>query len=71
MSVLSSITRLGPAAGSARASGWGLGRLGTTLAAEWRAFSAARTLRSFDDHVLRDMGVSRSEIDHAVRFGRD
>lgn len=46
----------------------------TAVAARWAAFAARRTerravsaLRGLDDHILRDMGVSRSEIRTAVR----
>ncbi|MFF0952791.1 DUF1127 domain-containing protein [Rhizobium leguminosarum] len=28
---------------------------------------AIRALQSLDDHALRDMGISRSQINHAVR----
>ena len=31
---------------------------------------AAAELQSMNDHMLRDIGVSRSEIRHAVRYGR-
>ncbi len=29
-----------------------------------------RRLSTFDDHILRDIGISRSEVEPAVRFGR-
>ncbi len=31
---------------------------------------AAAELHAMNDHMLRDIGVSRSEISHAVRYGR-
>jgi uncharacterized protein YjiS (DUF1127 family) len=42
-----------------------------TAVAEYRARRAVRTLRSFDDLMLRDIGVDRCGIEHAVRTGRD
>src|SRR5688572_29209524 len=30
----------------------------------------ARLLAQVDEHMLRDIGITRSEIDRAVRFGR-
>lgn len=48
-----------------------LARLVTAVAAEWRAYTASRTLLMLDDHALRDIGVSRAEIGHAVRHGRN
>jgi uncharacterized protein YjiS (DUF1127 family) len=29
-----------------------------------------RQLAEMDDHLLHDIGISRSEIEHAVRYGR-
>jgi uncharacterized protein YjiS (DUF1127 family) len=31
---------------------------------------AIRELRAFDDRMLRDIGVTRSEIEHVVQYGR-
>ena len=36
----------------------------------WRLRKATAALRSMDEHALRDIGISREEIPHAVRFGR-
>ena len=44
-----------------------LARARSTVLAELRARRAAAELASMDDHMLRDMGVSRSEIDRIVR----
>ena len=49
----------------------GLARLIALVAGEWHAIGATRALRTLDDRALRDIGVSRAEIGHAVRFGRD
>jgi uncharacterized protein YjiS (DUF1127 family) len=40
------------------------------LAAEWRLRRDIRTLRQFGDLALRDMGLTRGEIEHVVRHGR-
>lgn len=32
--------------------------------------AAIRQLHDLDDQMLRDIGLSRSEIDYAARFGR-
>ena len=48
-----------------------LTRLAAAAVTEWRSFSAARSLRMMDDRALHDIGVSRAEIGHAVRYGRD
>ena len=37
---------------------------------EYHARGAMRRLRQFDDRLLRDIGVGRSEIERAVRSGR-
>lgn len=38
---------------------------------ERRNRRAIRELRMLNDRELSDMGLSRSAIEHAVRFGRD
>jgi uncharacterized protein YjiS (DUF1127 family) len=48
-----------------------LRRLTVALAAERRALRAIRELESFDDHRLRDLGLTRLTIERAVRFGRE
>jgi uncharacterized protein YjiS (DUF1127 family) len=40
------------------------------VAAEWRLRQDIRTLRQFGDRTLRDMGLTRGEIEHVVRNGR-
>jgi len=44
-----------------------LSRLGSTLKAELQARRAAAELAAMDDRELRDIGISRSEIDYLVR----
>ena len=41
-----------------------------TLAGEWRLRRDIRTLRQLGDRALRDMGLTRGEIEHVVRHGR-
>lgn len=43
-----------------------LGRIG----AEWRLRRSLETLRSFDDHMLADIGLTRGSVEYAVRYGR-
>jgi uncharacterized protein YjiS (DUF1127 family) len=43
---------------------------GSRIAAATRRRRDARLLAHADDHMLRDMGIIRSQIDGAVRFGR-
>jgi uncharacterized protein YjiS (DUF1127 family) len=37
----------------------------------WRLRRAVVDLQSMPDRMLRDIGLTREEIGHAVRFGRD
>ena len=46
-------------------------RLFVRALAEYRSRKAARELQSFDDRLLRDIGISRDSIDWAVRHGRE
>lgn len=58
--------------GTARKSRW-------TLTALWQAFVSLRNryrnrrqvydLSHFDDHILEDIGLNRSEVQHALRGG--
>ena len=40
------------------------------LPAQWRARRAARNVHSLSDEMLHDIGLTRGEIDSAVRYGR-
>jgi uncharacterized protein YjiS (DUF1127 family) len=53
-------------------------RIGASVARTWHAFRrhqevsrATKMLAEMDDRSLRDIGLSRSDIGHAVRHGRD
>jgi uncharacterized protein YjiS (DUF1127 family) len=39
--------------------------------AEHQTRRAVRELHNLDDRLLRDMGLTRAAIDHAVRYGRE
>jgi uncharacterized protein YjiS (DUF1127 family) len=41
------------------------------LQAERAARRATAQLESFDDRTLRDLGISRDQVWHAVRYGRE
>jgi uncharacterized protein YjiS (DUF1127 family) len=43
----------------------------SALIVEFRARRAARRLMELDDYMLRDMGLSRTDIGRVVRGGRD
>lgn len=47
-----------------------LSRLWTWLRARHRNRSGIRDLEALDDHMLHDIGLTRSEVEHAVHFGR-
>jgi uncharacterized protein YjiS (DUF1127 family) len=49
----------------------GIARLMSALIVEFRARRAARRLMELDDYMLRDMGLSRTDIGRVVRGGRD
>jgi hypothetical protein len=58
---------------STRWSGTVLGKLGALayrFKAERAAQHAMRALASLDDRTLKDIGISRDQIWHAVRYGR-
>ena len=40
------------------------------LGSEWQARLAARRVETLSDEMLHDIGITRSEIDQAVRYGR-
>ena len=44
-----------------------IAKAGAAVRAEWRARRAAAELASLDDHMLRDIGVRRCEIQGLVR----
>jgi uncharacterized protein YjiS (DUF1127 family) len=44
--------------------------LAARLAKELAVRRAMRSLASLDDRMLRDIGLERGQIDHAVRMGR-
>jgi len=46
------------------------GRLAGELGKELAARRAMRSLASLDDRMLRDIGLERGQIEHAVRQGR-
>jgi uncharacterized protein YjiS (DUF1127 family) len=54
--------------------GWGwtypLGAAVTWLVHEWRIHRSIEQLRGFDDHMLKDIGLTRMEIEAVVRHGR-
>lgn len=39
------------------------------LRSEWRARRAARSVEALSDGMLHDIGLTRGEIDQAVRYG--
>ena len=48
---------------------WGT-RLARNLADEWLLRCVIRELRQLDDRTLADIGITRCEIEYAVRHGR-
>lgn len=42
----------------------------SSVVKEWRAHRAARNVESLSDEMLRDIGISRADIDVVVRYGR-
>ena len=49
----------------------GVARLASALSQWYRTRRHARQLMAFDDRMLQDIGLSRSEIECAVRTGRE
>ena len=53
---------------------WTVARLAAALGAavgrELRIRRATRDLAMMDEHMLRDIGITRAEIGHAIRYGR-
>ena len=47
-----------------------LKRLADWIGAEWRLRRSIETLRSSDDRMLADIGLTRGSIEYAVRYGR-
>ncbi len=47
--------------------GFSLARISRAIAQEFRARHSVRTLESMDDRMLADMGITRGDIDDAVR----
>ena len=52
---------------AARGSAW----LVAAIAKELRIRRDMRQLAAMDDHMLKDIGLRRSEIEYCVRYGRD
>ncbi|MFD2142547.1 DUF1127 domain-containing protein [Ancylobacter oerskovii] len=44
---------------------------GRHVMAEIRLWQAARRLSALEDRALADIGISRSQIEHATRHGRE
>jgi uncharacterized protein YjiS (DUF1127 family) len=51
--------------------GIGFGRLTTAVLDAYHVRRVSRELMACSDLLLRDMGVTRSEISRVVRYGRD
>ena len=47
-----------------------LGEIGRVISREMRHRRAVAELSEMDDHLLRDIGVSRTQIPYIVRHGR-
>jgi uncharacterized protein YjiS (DUF1127 family) len=46
-------------------------RIAAAIADELRIRRDMRQLRAMDDHMLKDIGLTRADIGSAVRYGRD
>jgi uncharacterized protein YjiS (DUF1127 family) len=62
-----SIPRKGPAGFVTRV----VARIATAIADELRIRRDLRQLRAMDDHMLKDIGLTRVDVGSAVRYGRD
>ena len=49
----------------------GMANLMAALGRKYRARRAVHELMGLDDRMLRDVGIGRAEIEHAVQGGRD
>jgi uncharacterized protein YjiS (DUF1127 family) len=49
----------------------GLARLIAAIGHELRMRRDMRQLAAMDDHMLKDIGLCRCEIEYCVRYGRD
>ena len=49
----------------------GLSRLIAAIGDELRIRRDMRQLAAMDDHMLKDIGVRRCEVNYSVRYGRD
>ena len=54
---------------AAASTSWGV-RLMRTMVDTYRVHRAMTQMRALDDRMLRDLGLDRAGIEHAVRFGR-
>jgi uncharacterized protein YjiS (DUF1127 family) len=71
---LDEFTSIEPERSKAAWSAWVLSMLAMPWSVVQRAVETRQSraaLRALDDRTLSDIGVSRHEIDHVVRFGRD
>jgi uncharacterized protein YjiS (DUF1127 family) len=72
---MSTLSTFGPGNGSGRSGRTairaGLAALIHGLAREREIRRSMRELRSLDDRMLHDIGLTRGDIERAVRFGRD
>jgi uncharacterized protein YjiS (DUF1127 family) len=46
-------------------------RIASAIAVELRVRRDMRHLTAMSDHMLKDIGLRRADISHAVRYGRD
>jgi uncharacterized protein YjiS (DUF1127 family) len=48
-----------------------MARIAAAMADELRLRRDLRQLRTMDDHMLKDIGLTRADVGSAVRYGRD